>query len=196
MMDEFIFNGNLHMTALNLESLGVSTYSQAVNVAKALLVEYHSIRNQNDICNKGILGLKYDNSLISNRGKYYISIKKSSLVLLCFLLDVKIETGGLLTLLSALGLLAPGIQKLSDYEGERCIIVEIINRNDKTGKSSLLDKYSHFCNKPYMNCKFKQCNDAQQSCTCTHQDTFEILQKLNKLNILKRTKEGFKYIPE
>lgn len=195
-MDEYIFNSSPHLIVSGLMKLGITNYSQAINVAKALTYEGEKRFINNDFrdCEKS--ETQVDNSLIVSNGRYFISIKKVSLAILCFLLDAKIESGGLLTLLSTLGLLAPGVQKLSDYEGERCIIVEILKNKSKLGSSSLLDKYLHFCNKPYMNCKFKQFNNAHLSCSCSHKDINSILQRLNHSNILVQTQEGFKYIPQ
>lgn len=191
-MEEFIFRGNLHYMVSSLMQLGINEYSQAYKIAMALQVEGHSIFSQDVGCHK-IPDLLSDNKLIVARGKYYISIKKTSLAILCYLLDVTIDAGDIFTLLSTLGLLAPAVQRLSDYDGERCIIVEIVNCKSKIVTSSLLDKYSHLCNKPYMNCKFKKYNDDRRSCICSHKNINEILAKLSKLKILTQTSEGYKY---
>lgn len=194
-MEEFIFSGNLHHMVSSLMQLGINEYSQAYKITKALQTESNNILSLSGGCHKMTDSL-FDNTLIIARGQYYISIKKTSLAILCYLLDATLDAGGLLTLLSTLGLLAPGVQRLSDYEGERCVIVEIIRCENKIGTSSLLDKYSHFCNKPYMNCKFKKSNDNRQSCTCSHKNINEILLKLSRLKILVQNSEGYKYISE
>ncbi len=192
-MGEYVFIGNLHYMVSCLMKLGINDYKQALYVAKILQIEDCNIFRKGIDSNE-MLDTPLGNRLIVARGQYYISIKKSSLAILCYLLDITLDTGGLLTLLSTLGLLAPGVQELSDYKGERCIIVEIVKSKNIVATSSLLDKYSHLCNKPYMNCKFQKPNDNRKSCICSHKNIDEILLRLSQLGILAQNSDGYKYI--
>lgn len=123
------------------------------------------------------------------RNNLYVNLKTSTLLIAALLLDIHF-TGGMAQLfLTMVGIDGRAIVKFSEYNGEKCILKELLRTSTKSASSDLLIKFGGECCNNNLSCKYK----SENKCTCTPQKVADILDGLAKHNILKKEGVIYKY---
>ena len=118
-----------------------------------------------------------------------MNLKISTLLIAALLLDIHF-TGGMAQLfLTMVGIDGRAIVKFSEYNGEKCILKELLRTSTKSASPELLIKFGGECCNNDLCCQYK----SENKCTCTSQKVAEILDGLAKHNILKKEGVNYKY---
>lgn len=116
-------------------------------------------------------------------GKYYINVKITTIVVCAFILDISFTQGIVSTILSLTGIPTQAFVKLNGFNGERCILREVLKSKNKVCNATLLKNFLGKCvNNDIINCIYRE----EDNCTCSIEDVKGILNNFDKLNILKK----------
>lgn len=118
------------------------------------------------------------NGLIMLNGVYSLNIKKSLLILIAFVLDIKITYGVASLALQFIGLDGQVLYKLNRENGEQCIAREIV-LNKYADKNILNSRECIYNDLP---CKYR--TDGQ--CKCSSERVEKILRRLEELLVIKQ----------
>lgn len=126
---------------------------------------------------------------IADESRYYISIKKSTMYLVLWLMG-KLTDKNFFTAASALGCFKGGavIKRIKEEYGEKCILMEMVRNRKKGADIYILDKYHGECCNNHYNCRYNK----NGLCVCSIESVVEICQKFVEEGIL--IKRGQKYI--
>lgn len=121
--------------------------------------------------------------------EYYINLKYSTIIILALILDIEFTKGFASVLLGFLGITDTTFVKISEYNGEKCIIKETINQKEKIGNEKILEKYHGECCNNQYNCKYQDTD----KCKCCKTDIMNIYNSLCDKGIFKKYASSFKY---
>lgn len=128
-------------------------------------------------------------SLMIATNEYYINLKYSTIIILALILDIELTKGFASVLLGFLGMANATFVKISEYNGEKCIIKETINQKGKIGNESILAKYHGECCNNQYNCKYQNTD----RCKCKKNDIINIYNSLCEKGIFKKNASNYKY---
>lgn len=131
----------------------------------------------------GILGM-----IISNT-RYFINIKLATIELIASILDCKLNIGLATYFLSGFNKTGPFITVIDEYDGSKCIIKEALYCDKRTLRiESLLCNQKGECVNNDISCKYRE----EGNCKIKKKDIIEIIDKLVKENVFKKTNDGYK----
>lgn len=167
-----------------------------VNEKDAHKILYYLINEKNILCVDETIRLEKNERVASPDMlglliidyNYYINVRVATVFVLSTLLDGKIQFP-----ISSFGLAVQGmnklIEKIDEWEGQKCILLELLRIPNKTGTMYLLDGLKKQCCNNHFKCKYKD----QGNCKCTNNDVEEILKNLHKNGIVEKNDNEYKY---
>lgn len=125
-------------------------------------------------------------------GRVHINVKATTLVLCALLLDITFTRGVSAALLSLAGIPGQAVVKISEIEGEKCVVRELLRAENRMVQADLFAKFSGQCvNNDFSECKYKK----GETCCCKSVHTEEILKKLENKHIVIKTPYGkYRYV--
>lgn len=163
---------------------------------EALRIFYYLANNDdildNDECVTSQHGMGGVSGVMSPNGKYYLNVKITTIAICALLLDIKLTDGIIGMVLPLVGITSRIVfYKLSEKEGQKCILKEILRSKNKTGNKYMLEKFGAECvNNDLADCKYRQGTE----CSCASVQVEEILTTLENENVLRRDEGGgFRY---
>ena len=118
---------------------------------------------------------------------YFINIKATTLLIIGIVLDLQLNFGPFLTILGAVGLNLNAITKLSQYEGEKCLVIESIKDITHKITSSILTKYKRKCANPKLKCKYYETG----KCRVMIKEIEQILNDLSSKNVFRKVDSNY-----
>ena len=121
---------------------------------------------------------------------YFINIRVATVFLLSVLLDNSIRlpiTSGYLAVRGLKRL----VEKIDENSGVKCILIEILRSQNKTGKVDILNDFCGEC----CNNNLKCCFHNENKCMCTTEKVESIMEQLADMGILKKEGEIYRYDP-
>lgn len=184
----FCIDGTKRDAILALQRLGISTDHEAevlldfIHSNQYLLNENECIEIEDNYTypqNQNMMGLVLCDS------SYYINLKKTTIILAAFLLDIHLTKGLAATALSLFGFSTNSVCSIDEHAGEKCILVETLLKKNKTGDPSILSQHGGKCCDPLSSCVYRE----DEKCTCSEDNIIQIYRELCKKNIFKKHPE-------
>lgn len=120
---------------------------------------------------------------------YHINLKYSTIFIIALILDINYTRGVSTFALGLLGIKNAEFKKISEYNGEKCIIKETICQKGKSGSESILEKFhGECCNNQYA-CKYKEID----KCNCNKKEITSIYESLCEKGVFKKCGYNYKY---
>jgi hypothetical protein len=148
-------------------------------------MEGECFRKENDTAKDGTDSL----GLLIGGANYYINLKKTTLILLAFMMDLKLTKGALLLMLNLKGINFATIQKLGADNGEKCIVCELIHRKEKLNDVGTLLFGRPSCINHHMLCRFRN----EDRCGLTDGELMSIIDGLVKRGLFTFTEGRYVY---
>lgn len=120
---------------------------------------------------------------------YSINIKKTTIIIVALILDIAFTKGIISTLLNMFGLSGICITKLSEANGEKCIVKETVFSENKTGNADILNAFDGECCNCDMNCNYRR----GDRCTCSRDNIIDIYQRLTEVGLFRKEGDSFVY---
>jgi len=123
-----------------------------------------------------------------------LKIKKATFILIALLLDLKFSKGMASAILTSMGLNEQFIRTIDEFHGEKCVLVEIINRQ-KTFKFSKEININDFLlnHNECINCDFLCKYRRNEKCAMSTKQLYEILIKFENSKIIYENNGYYEY---
>ena len=121
---------------------------------------------------------------------YFINVRVGTIFLLSVLIDNIIGlpvTSGYLAVRGMNRLL----EKIDEYTGIKCILLEILRTPSKMGTVNILSDFRGECCNNNLKCRFQN----ENRCMCTIEKVETIMKQLEEIGILKKEGEAYCYVP-
>lgn len=122
--------------------------------------------------------------------EYYINLKSSTIILLALLLDLNCTNGIASTVLALLGVNSRTIACIPDYNGERCVLIEICRQKNRQGNKEIFDCImGRDCINSNLCCQYR----IENLCTLSDIALDNIFDILVEKNVLAKLRDMYKY---
>jgi hypothetical protein len=129
-------------------------------------------------------------NLMIPKTTYFVNLKRASITLLTFILDLTLTDGFASTVLGLAGYSTQAIVKLSEENAEKCIYMNLYKQENHTGSSSMLSSpQNQSCPNHDLRCKYRK--DAK--CTMPEEAVAATLKSLSEKNVISRTRDATCY---
>ena len=187
-MERLSFTGAKDDLILQLENY--MTRSDAYKLIQCIdnyqsLLEKDEYFTKTIIIPKSIPGMM---QFIIPKTNYNVNVKACTIVILALLLDIEINFPVGSALLAIKGINGQALVKLDEYHAEKCVVMEILRDNKRTGNVNMFSDNNGECVNNNLNCMY---NDKGK-CTINSEQLLKVLDSLDKKNVVR--KDGINYL--
>lgn len=150
-------------------------------VCKDEIFQMDPIENKSDGKMLGLMILEYN---------YFINIRVGTAFLLSVLIDNNVGFPITSSYLAVRGMKRL-IEKIDEYSGVKCILLEILRTPNKSAETSILDGFYGECCNNNLHCSFQN----EGKCKCTVENVEKIMEQLVSIGILKKEDRTYYYDP-
>jgi hypothetical protein len=156
-MNEYITLTNADMEKVTdalleyMDEQSASIFIRNVVGYEKIMTEEECFKKESDTAQDGTDPLGF----LIGGANYYINLKKTTLILLAFMMDLKLTKGASSLMLNLMGVNFATIQKLGADNGEKCIVCELIHRKGKLNDVGTLLFGRASCINNHLLCRFR-----------------------------------------
>ena len=121
---------------------------------------------------------------------YFINLKRASITLLTFILDLTLTRGFASTILGLVGYSTQSVVKLNEENAEKCVYINLYKQKDHVGDSSILyGKSNQCCPNSNLPCKYR----IGIKCTITKKIVDDALTSMVEKNVIRKMHDSSNY---